>query len=223
MNFEHLWQQALSHHQSEAAIRERFPDIRSAAQLKAVTDDRYLSDIVRRVFRAGMNHSVVDSKWPAFEEAFWGFNPEACRLIDDARFEELMQNTGLIRHWGKMKTIPVNAQMVVDIAAEHGSFGQFIAQWPEHDIVSLWQYLKKHGSHLGGDGGARLLRMVGKDTFVLSDDVVRVLVNEGVVTKKPTSVRDMNAAQAFFNDLKAETELPYSAISMVLALSVGPN
>jgi 3-methyladenine DNA glycosylase Tag len=223
MSFENYWQQAIAHYQSEAAINARLPPIASKEQLESITDAQYLSLISRRVFRAGMKHSVVDSKWPAFEEAFWQFDPKACQLIDDARFEVLMHNRDLIRHWGKMKTIPVNALMVTDVAKEYGSFGRFLAQWPESDIVGLWAYLKKQGSHLGGDGGARLLRMAGKDTFVLSDDVVRVLINEGLVSKKPTSQRELKAVQAFFNELQQESGKPLSAISMVLALSIGPS
>ena len=223
MSFEAYWQQALAHHQTEQAIRARFPVVRTAEELKAISDADYLSTICRRVFRAGMKHSLVDSKWPAFEQAFWQFNPVACQLIDDARFEELMRNTDLIRHWGKMKTIPVNALMVTDVAKAHGSFGNFIADWPEDDIVGLWTYLKKYGSHLGGDGGARFLRMIGKDTFVLAEDVVRVLVNEGLVAKKPTSQKDLKAVQQFFNELHRESGLAYSAISMVLAMSIGPS
>jgi 3-methyladenine DNA glycosylase Tag len=223
MTFEHYWQCAITHYQTEAEIKRRIPRIASNEELKNRSDSGYLSLISRRVFRAGMKHSVVDGKWPVFEEAFWQFNPQACQLIDDARFEELMQNADLIRHWGKMKTIPINALMVTDVAAEHGSFGSFIAQWPTSDIVGLWAFLKKKGSHLGGDGGARLLRMAGKDTFVLSDDVVRVLINEGLVSKKPTSQKDLNAVQQFFNELQRESGLPLSSISMVLALSTGPS
>lgn len=221
MKFETLWQQALQHHNNEDAIRARFPSIKPAAALASLPDSHYLSLISLRVFRAGMKHSLVDSKWPAFEEAFWGFEPRACQLIDDGRFEELMQNEKLIRHWGKMKSIPVNARMVAQISQEHGSFGKFIADWPTNDIVGLWQVFKKQGAHLGGDGGSRLLRMVGKDTFVLTDDVVRVLVNEGIVSKKPSSQRDLNAVQQFFNELQHESGHPLSAISMVMALSIG--
>ncbi|MDX1473933.1 MAG: DNA-3-methyladenine glycosylase I [Reinekea sp.] len=223
MTFEQHWQNALMHHQDDASIRARFPSVASDAELLARTDAQYLSLICRRVFRAGMKHSVVDSKWPAFEEAFWSFDPMACQLIDDARFEELMRNTSLIRHWGKMKTVPINAMMVSDIARQHGSVGAFLANWPEHDIVGLWLYLKKHGAHLGGDGASRFLRMVGKDTFVLTDDVVRALQNAKVISKKPTGLRDLKLTQEYFNQLKAESGLPLSAISMVLALSVGPS
>jgi len=223
MSFERHWQNALTHYQQASVLEAHYPMVKSAAELKAVTDGQYLSLISRRVFRAGMKHSVIDNKWPAFEEAFWQFDPRACQLIDDARFEVLMQNRSLIRHWGKMKTIPVNALMVSDLSKQYGSFGQFLAQWPEQKLVDLWLLLKKQGSHLGGDGASRFLRMAGKDTFVLSNDVVRVLVNEGVVDKKPTSARDLNATQSYFNELKAVSGLPYSAISMVLALSIGPS
>ena len=222
MTFEDYWHQALNHYQNEAHIRARFPRLRTAAELRSVTDDRYLSAISQRVFRAGMRHSVVDSRWPAFEEHFWGFDPRACQLIDDARFEQLMLNAALIRHWRKMKTIPINAQMVSDISREFGSFGDFIAQWPSDDIVSLWLLFKKRGAFLGGDGGARVLRMFGKDTFVLSNDVVRVLVNEGVVSAKPTGLRDLHRVQAYFNDLHEQSGLPLSAVSTVLAMSIGP-
>lgn len=222
MTFDDFWQQALAHHQDEQWLRDCFPILASNIELKARPDSGYLSLISRRVFRAGMKHSVVDSKWSAFEEAFWQFDPQACQLIDDDRFELLMQNKALIRHWGKMKTIPVNALMVTDVAREHGSFGEFLANWPTEDIVGLWSYFKKQGSHLGGDGASRFLRMAGKDTFVLSDDVVRALINAGIVSKKPTSQKDLKATQEFFNAMQQECSLPLSAISMVLAMSIGP-
>ncbi|WP_320824277.1 DNA-3-methyladenine glycosylase I [Reinekea sp.] len=222
MTFDDYWHQALNHYQDAALLRARFPQLRTAQQLRELGDDRYLSTISQRVFRAGMRHSVVDSRWPAFEEQFWGFDPRACQLIDDGRFEQLMLNKALIRHWRKMKTVPINAQMVSDLSQEFGSFGEFIAQWPGDEIVGLWQLLKKRGAFLGGDGGARVLRMLGKDTFVLSNDVVRVLVNHAVVSAKPTGLRDLNRVQAFFNTLHDQSGLPLSAISTVLAMSIGP-
>jgi len=223
MNFEDYWNQALAHYGDVRLIEQRYPVVTTKNELVGKTDAYYLSTISRRVFRAGMRHSVIDSRWPAFEEAFWQFDPLACQLIDDTRFEVLMQNSELIRHWGKMKTIPINAQMVVDLSKEHGSFGYFIANWPEDRIIELWQVFKKKGAFLGGDGGASLLRMVGKDTFVLAGDVVRALINAGVVTKKPTSMRDLNATQDFFNLMHEQSGLNYSAISMVLAMSIGPS
>ncbi|MBU2863089.1 DNA-3-methyladenine glycosylase I [Reinekea forsetii] len=223
MTFEDFWQQAIRHHGTAQIIESLLPTPVNNAVLMERTDAEYLSLLTRRVFRAGMKHSVVDSRWAAFEKAFWHFNPQACQLISDELFDQHMQNSELIRHWRKMKTIPINATMVLDAAQEHGSFGHFLSQWPTHDIVGLWQYVKKHGAHLGGDGGARFLRMAGKDTFVLSEDVTRALINANVVTKKPTSLRDLATVQHYFNDLADESKRPLCEISMVMALSIGPR
>ncbi len=133
-----------------AELEARLPQPRSAEALRALGDDRYLSLIALRVFRAGLKHSLVDAKWPAFEEAFFAFDPHKVVLMGAEHLERLMQDSRLIRHLGKLKSVPRNAQFVLDVARERGSFGQLIADWPSSDIVGLWKYLAKHGSQLGG-------------------------------------------------------------------------
>ena len=72
-----LHEYCLNRFGSAAALEARLPQVRSAEQLRVISDDRYLSMIALRVFRAGLKHSVVDAKWPAFEEVFFGFDPES--------------------------------------------------------------------------------------------------------------------------------------------------
>ena len=55
---------------SAAALEARLPTPRSPETLCQIADDRYLSTLALRVFRAGLKHSLVDAKWPAFEQAF---------------------------------------------------------------------------------------------------------------------------------------------------------
>jgi 3-methyladenine DNA glycosylase Tag len=114
-----------------------------AATLASVGDDRYLSLLTRRIFRAGLKHSLVDAKWPAFEEVFFGFDPEKVVLMSGERLERLMQDARLIRHLGKLRSVPINAQMVLGFQRSHGSFGQLLAEWPTQDIVGLWELLTK--------------------------------------------------------------------------------
>ena len=66
---------ALKRTGGEAKLEAQLPKPTSAKALAALNDDRYLSQMSLRVFRAGLKHSLVDSKWPAFEEAFHGFVP----------------------------------------------------------------------------------------------------------------------------------------------------
>lgn len=205
---------------SAKALEAMLPQPRSDAELRALSDDRYLSLISLRIFRAGLKHSLVDAKWPAFEEVFFGFDPEKVVLMGAERLENLMQEARLIRHLGKLKSVPRNAQFILDVRHEKGSFGTLIADWPVTDIVGLWKYLAKHGNQLGGLSAPRFLRMVGKDTFVPTDDVVAALKAQGVIDKAPTSLKDLAAVQAAFNQWQAESGRPLCQLSVMLAHTV---
>ncbi len=208
-------------HKAGLDVEALLPEVKSAEQLKAIGDDRLLSEISLRVFRAGIKHSVVDAKWPAFEQAFYGFDPDKIILMSDDQLENLMQNDQIIRHWGKIKSVRANAMMVTELAAQHGSFANFIADWPVTDIVGLWTLLKKQGQQLGGKSGAYFLRQLGKDTFILTDDVVAALKAQDIVDKAPTSQRDLQKVQGCFNQWQQESGRPMAHISRLLSYTVG--
>ncbi|MFV3414433.1 DNA-3-methyladenine glycosylase I [Pseudomonas nitroreducens] len=215
-----LYEYCLNRFGSVEALEARLPQPKSPANLAAVGDDRYLSLISLRIFRAGLKHSLVDAKWPAFEEVFFGFDPEKVVLMGGERLENLMQDTRLIRHLGKLKSVPRNAQFVLDIAREYGSFGRFLAGWPSSDIVGLWKLLAKRGNQLGGMSAPRFLRMAGKDTFVLSDDVVAALKAQEIVDRTPTSLKDLALVQSAFSQWQEQSGRPLCHISMMLSYTV---
>lgn len=215
-----LHEYCLNRFGSAAALEARLPVPRSAGELRAVADDRYLSLISLRIFRAGLKHSVVDAKWPAFEEVFFGFDPHKVVLMGDEHLERLMRDERLIRHLAKLKSVPRNAQFVLDVAREKGSFGNLLADWPVSDIVGLWRFLAKRGNQLGGLSAPRFLRMAGKDTFIPTEDVVAALVAQGVIDKAPTSQKDLAAVQDAFNRWQAESGRPLCQLSVMLAHTV---
>jgi len=202
-------------------LEKLLPTPKSAKALKAVGDDRYLSLMCLRIFRAGLKHDLVDAKWPAFEKAFHRFDPKRIVAMPDEALDACMKNEGLIRHWGKLKSIPANAAAMLAVAKGHGGFGAYLADWPATDTVGLWADLTNRFQQLGGNSGPYFLRMAGKDTFVLTDDVVKALVVAKVVAKKPTAKADLKRTQEAFNQWREESGRPQSHISRVLALSVG--
>jgi 3-methyladenine DNA glycosylase Tag len=203
-----------------AALDTRLPRPKAPDELRAIPDDRYLSQMSLRMFRAGLRHSLVDAKWPCFEEAFFGFDPRRVRAMSDEALDALLGDNRLIRHGGKIRAVRDNAAALLDIAADHGSFGAWLADWPVADIVGLWDALAQRFSQLGGNSGAIFLRMAGKDTFILSPSVVAALQHWGAVTAAPKSRRERAGAQACFNAWAAETGRPLCQISMILACSI---
>jgi 3-methyladenine DNA glycosylase Tag len=219
-DYQWLHEYCLNRFGSAAALEARLPSPKTDAELRALGDDRYLSLIALRVFRAGLKHSLVDAKWPAFEQAFFGFDPEKVVLMGGEHIERLMQDKRLIRHLGKLASVPRNAQFVLDVARDKGSFGALIADWPVSDIVGLWKYLARHGAQLGGLSAPRLLRMIGKDTFVPTNDVVAALKAQGIVDKQPTSLKELAAVQAAFSHWHAQSGRPLCQLSVMLAHTV---
>ncbi|SEE29507.1 DNA-3-methyladenine glycosylase I [Pseudomonas anguilliseptica] len=205
---------------SVAALESILPQPRSADELGAISDDRYLSIISLRIFRAGLKHSLVDAKWPAFEQVFFGFDPEKVVLMGAERLESLMQDARIIRHLGKLKSVPRNAQFILDVQKEKGSFGALIADWPVSDVVGLWKYLAKRGSQLGGLSAPRFLRMIGKDTFVPTDDMVAALKAQKIIDKAPTSLKELATVQAAFNQWQEQSGRPLCQLSVMLAHTV---
>jgi 3-methyladenine DNA glycosylase Tag len=203
-----------------SALEARLTRPRSPAELGAVPDDRYLSQMELRIFRAGLKHSLVDAKWPAFEEVFSNFDPRRVRAMSDEALEGLLGDRRLIRHWGKLKSVRDNATAMIGVAEEHGSFGAWLADWPATDIVGLWEALAKRFSQMGGNSGPSFLRMVGKDTFVLTHSVTAALKRWGAFDAQPKSRKDRAAVQSCFNAWAAETGRPLCQLSLILAASV---
>jgi len=219
-DYKWLHEYCLNRFGSAAALEAHLPSAKSSAQLRKISNDRYLSALAQRVFRAGLKHSLVDAKWPMFEEVFFRFDPEKVVLMGAEHLERLMHDARIIRHLGKLKSVPRNAQMILDISKEHGSFGNFIADWPVTDIVGLWKYLSKHGYQLGGMSAPSFLRMVGKDTFIPTYDMVAGLNAQDIIDKAPTSLKDLAAVQGAFNQWHAESGRPLCQLSMMLAYTV---
>ena len=78
-SFDRIRARAVERCGGEAALEARLPVPKTEEALRAVGDDRYLSLMSLRVFRAGLKHSLVDAKWPAFKTVFAGFAPRAIR------------------------------------------------------------------------------------------------------------------------------------------------
>jgi len=219
--FSEILARARSRHGDEA-LAARMPAVKTAADLTAVPDDRILAEMSRCLFQAGFVWRVIDSKWPGFEAAFLGFDPNALAALDEDAVASLQQDPRIVRNGQKIVATLRNACWVQAISAEHGGFGRWLAAWPDDDVVGLWWQLKQHGARLGGDTGPRVLRRVGRDTFILTPSVRAAMAESGVDVGKGTGKRDQRRAQDAFVAWREESGLPLAHLSMVLACSAGP-
>lgn len=109
---------------------------------KPVYDDlRLFEFIVLESAQAGLSWITILRKREGYREAFAGFDPEKVAGFTPADVERLLRNEGIVRNRQKIEAAIGNARTFLDIAAEHGSFSEYIWGYlPEkRPIINRWK------------------------------------------------------------------------------------
>jgi 3-methyladenine DNA glycosylase Tag len=93
---------------------------------------------------------IIEKRWPDFDTALSGFDIRTCALLGEERLEALCANPRIVRNAAKIRSVPRNAALVLELRDTHGSFGERLADSPTNDFVGLWDQLKRRGDRLGG-------------------------------------------------------------------------
>ncbi|MFT4561086.1 MAG: 3-methyladenine DNA glycosylase Tag [Gammaproteobacteria bacterium] len=219
-NFDDIFELAASRKGGSKALEKLLTKPKSARILRNIPDDRWLSAITRSVFQAGFVWRIVDHKWPDFEQVFCNFDLHHVAYLADEAVESLLEDSRIIRHRTKLIATRDNAIFLLELADEHGSAANYFANYPASEYVELLLDLKKCASRLGGTSAQYFLRTMGKESFILSRDVVRALMREKIVDRTPTSQRDLRATQDAFNVWCAQSKLSLTEVSRILAMGI---
>ncbi len=201
------------------ALVEKIGNSPDQAPLLELPEDRWLSMFTRMEFCAGFNWKVVDAMWDGFEAAFHGFDVDRCAFMNDDWFDELVTDTRIVRYGAKIAAVRDNAVFLQELRAEGGA-GSVIGGWDPRDFIGLLALMKAKGTRLGGTTGQYGLRLLGKDSFILTRDVVGRLVAESVMDKTPSSKKALRATQDAFNTWMDQSGRSLTHVSRVVALSV---
>ncbi|MEZ5572179.1 MAG: DNA-3-methyladenine glycosylase I [Halioglobus sp.] len=219
--FAEIYQCACERQGGASTLAKLMPKVLSPQALARSASDRWLAQMTRCIFQAGFVWRVVDHKWDDFEDVFFGFPPHKIVMLSPEQIDRFASNPRIIRNRQKVLSVQANAQFILDIEREHKRFGAFIGRWPAQDLIGLFALMKSRGTRLGGMTGQRVLRNMGKDTFIITADVVRCLQHGGLdISDYPTSKRELKLIQDAFNQWHQESGIPYSHISRICALSL---
>jgi 3-methyladenine DNA glycosylase Tag len=217
--FAKIYKRAAARKGGEKALELMLRPVQESTDLTKISDADVLAEMTKCVFRSGFVWKIIEAKWPGFQAAFSDFDVMHCAMLADEDLEVLQGNAEIVRHGKKIASVRANAQYILDVRADYGSFNQFLSQWPDDDFIGLWEHLKKNGSRLGGQTGRYFLRFIGYDTPMLSRDVVTALITADVVDKDPTSKKAQQSVQDAFITWQSESKRSLKEISRVLALS----
>jgi len=92
-----------------------------------VRDDQMLfAKLSLDLMQAGLMWRTILHKWDNFFDAFDGFDIAKVAAFDEAKFDQLMQNKGIVRNKLKIAAIINNAAKVTQVQKELGSFSNYI-------------------------------------------------------------------------------------------------
>ncbi|MGG6230249.1 DNA-3-methyladenine glycosylase I [Tenacibaculum sp. SDUM215027] len=89
-------------------------------------DDKLFEFLILETFQAGLSWITILKKRENFRKAFDNFDYKKIAKYSEDKYEELLQNAGIIRNKLKIKATITNAQLFIKVQEEFGSFSKYI-------------------------------------------------------------------------------------------------
>ncbi|CAG5071844.1 DNA-3-methyladenine glycosylase 1 [Dyadobacter sp. CECT 9623] len=89
-------------------------------------DDELFGRLLLEINQAGLSWTLMLRKQHSFREAYAGFSIEKVAAFDENDRERLMQDAGIVRNRLKINAAIVNAQKILELQKEYGSFKGWI-------------------------------------------------------------------------------------------------
>ena len=107
-------------------------------------DQKLFAKLCLDLMQAGLSWRTILYKQEGFLCAFDNFHIETVALYDERKFEELMQDAGIVRNRLKIRAIINNAGRVLEIQKEFGSFGAYLWGFTQgKSIKNHWHSLSE--------------------------------------------------------------------------------
>jgi 3-methyladenine DNA glycosylase Tag len=120
----------------------------------------YLDVMSKSVFQSGISWAVVDAKWPGTREALYGFDPKRLSELTPEDVDRLAADTRLVRNRRKIEATIDNAETMLDLEREHGTFPAYLRSFADYDALA--RDLVKRFKFLGDMGAYHFLYVVGE-------------------------------------------------------------
>lgn len=106
-----------------------------------VHDDNKLFEMLTlESAQSGLSWLTILKKREGYQQAFEQFDITKVAQFDEAKIAELLENPNIVRHKQKISATVNNAQKILEIQAEYGSFDNYLWRFVNHQpIVNAWE------------------------------------------------------------------------------------
>jgi len=107
-------------------------------------DQKLFAKLCLDLMQAGLNWRTILHKQENFEKAFDDFHIETVAGYDEAKYNELMQDAGIVRNQLKIRAIINNASRTLEVQKEYGSFDAYLWGFTQGNTVkNNWQTMEE--------------------------------------------------------------------------------
>ena len=113
------------------------------------TDDELFGRLIMEINQAGLSWEIVLNKYPDLKKAYANFNIAKIATFKDKDIQALKSNSKVIRHELKIRSIVYNAQQILSIQKEFGTFENWISKNRQNSIENWTRIFKKNFKFVG--------------------------------------------------------------------------
>jgi len=145
-------------------------------------DNELFGRLVLELNQAGLSWTTILNKQENFRAAYSGFDVAAVARYGEADRNRLLGNPGIIRNRLKVDAAIVNARRIVEIAAEFGSFKEWLNMQVGFDREAWVRLFKVNFKFTGGEITNEFLLSSG---YLEGAHIVTCPVYEKIMARRP--------------------------------------
>lgn len=104
-------------------------------------DDKHLFEMLTlEGAQAGLSWNTILAKRAGYQEAFAEFDLTKLAKFRKAKIQKLVVNPAIVRHRGKIESVPSNARSALELQQQHGSLAAYLWSFVEGEPVqNAWR------------------------------------------------------------------------------------
>lgn len=107
-------------------------------------DQQLFAKLMLDLNQAGLSWNTILNKWESFHQAYDDFEIAKVANYTTEKIESLMNDAGIIRNRRKINAAVINAQKVLEIQKEWGSFSVYLWSFVDgKPVVNHWEHLEE--------------------------------------------------------------------------------
>jgi DNA-3-methyladenine glycosylase I len=125
------------------------------------SDNELFGRLILEINQAGLSWTTILKKQNNFRKAFSNYNIEKIASYKDSDIKRLLADSGIIRNKLKINAVIFNANKILEIRSEHGSFKSWINGHLALDLSQWVKLFKQTFKFTGGEITKEFLMSTG--------------------------------------------------------------